>query len=961
MDKYFKILDTAANLIAPVSGFVQSKIIEESIKDVRINQSNIDDSLYFDSIDSMMSSIPKVQLKLLQLMREKGVSKSLRVLDIGSGVGTAAFALLDLITLLDNLGELYGEESLFHKVEIHSIEGSEKYINAYTENVSYFISRLTKFLNTEKISILTPMHATIADYPISGKYDLIVLSNSIQELDDTGRRQLFTQITNNLTTDGEIILIEPDSEVHKYYSNSDRSKFIFSNINRKNLTYLLKRIWGFNDFKEGQFELIKGALLGKDVLGILPTGGGKSIGYQLPALLGNGVSLIVSPRNSLINDQISKLRTMGFEFVDHIDRSKSADETRNTLSKIQAGSLKILYVSPEKLQMRDFQLEVKEALKNLSLDYLIIDEAHCVSEWGHDFRSAYLKLSNVLTTISYATVIAVTATASPKVKEDIKDGFKIREENVICVKSLDRKEISFQVINLPIESGKETTLRKALLEDIPKTLHKKNIHDLHKDGSGLIFTIYAIAKGATTRPYGTKYILNEVRASEIESNLYHSKLSDSERSAIQDDFNTNRFPLLVTTMGFGMGIDKSDIRYIIHMCFSNSLEAYYQEAGRAGRDGQHAHSMIISRARTPDCIQHQDSINHYEPQCIYGWRCKYTSGIKCDYGMQAKFINDNYPDANEMTRNLNECYQFLVDQWNGNPKFTFSIPSTNSNKYQSYLFYFQTHGIIANYNTVCYLEDGSMEFEVEVKQDVFLGSNLAMVLERIVTRLQSLKRQKYNMLESMWEYVDNSTKCRRQFLLNYFQNPVSYGIEGCKFCDLEGISDERSISLTRKLKIDQLFSDYDRLMAANHFDYVSAKALLQRMYDENKQESAKIRAMKQLEDGNDNLAALYFRSLITLKRDKTDAYARNQAYELVSLILKRKEAKTALGVINDIIDIDAKLAEEILIKNETEIVTTEVAYCLMKDLKTKTTREIVYKLFVSNKINHLNIKLERSN
>jgi len=738
----------------------------------------------------------------------------------------------------------------------------------------------------------------------------------------------------------------------------DKTYKILDN-NRENLTYLLKKLWGFDDFREGQFDLIKGALMGKNMLGILPTGAGKSICYQLPALLGNGVSIVVSPRQSLIRDQMTNLTRIGFEYVDYIDPSKSSDEKRETFSRFQAGSLKILYVSPESLQMREFQLELKEALRNISLDYFIIDEAHCVSEWGHDFRPSYLRLLDVVTTVGPATVIAVTATASPRVKEDILNIFKIKEENVICSKSLDRPEISLQVMNLPIESGKEIPLRKALLEDIPTILHKKTVHELHMKGSGVIFTIFATAKGSTTRSYGTNYILNEVKASGIESNLYHSKLSDLERSEIQDDFKTDKFPLLVTTMGFGMGIDQSNLRYIIHMCYSNSLEAYYQEIGRAGRDGQHAHAVIISRARTTACLQYQEGIDDYEPQCIYGWRCKYTNGTKCDYGMQAKFISDNYPSAREMTRHLNECYQFLVQTSNGSPKFTFTIHSAHSSKYQITLFYFQRQGIIVDYHTLRELDDGSMEFEVEVNQSVLIVSNLESVIERIVTRLQSYKRQRYNMLDSIWEYVNNDTKCRRQFLMDYFQDPVSYGREGCGFCDVEGISEEKSISVTRALKIDQLLTDYHCLMATNRFDYNKANALLKIMTEENEQERAKIRAMKYLEDNVDNPVALYFRSLITLKRDKSDANARNQAYELVSSIFRNKGTMAAIGVLNDIIDIDEKLAEEILMMNEPLIIKAEVANALMKELKSDAARELVYKLFIHSKVNDLNNQLGR--
>ncbi|HZK52767.1 MAG TPA: RecQ family ATP-dependent DNA helicase [Desulfosporosinus sp.] len=704
-------------------------------------------------------------------------------------------------------------------------------------------------------------------------------------------------------------------------------------VNKADLTDLLKKLWGFERFRDGQFELIKGALMGKNMLGILPTGAGKSLCYQLPALLGDGVSLIVSPRKSLINDQITNLTNMGFEFVDYIDPLKSEDETQKTFSRFQTGRLKILYVSPETLQMRDFQRALKEALKKLSLDYLIIDEAHCVSEWGHDFRPSYLKLLEVVTTIDAATVIAVTATASSKVKEDILNFFKIKEDNVVCSKPLDRPEVSLEVINLPIESGKEMALRKSLIEDIPRILHKKTIHELHQDGSGMIFTIFAKAKGSTTRSYGTKYILNEVRESGIDSNLYHSKLSDLEQSKMQDHFKTNQFPLLVTTMGFGMGIDKSNIRYIVHMCYSNSLEAYYQEVGRVGRDGQHAHALIISRDRTSACIQHQDSINNYEPQCIYGWRCIYTHGTKCDYGMQAKLISDNYPSVNDMTRHLNECYQFLAQNWKGNPKFTFAVDSMNSRKYQTYLSYFQRQGIIVDYNTLSYLDEGHMNFEVEVNQSAFIVSNLASVIDPIVTRLQSIKRRRYNMLESIWEYVNHSAEGRRQFLLDYFQNPVTYGIDGCKFCDVEGINDDPSIVATRALRINQLYKDYHNLMDSNSFDYENVNKLLRMMYEENEQESAKNRAMKHLEDHTDNPVALYFRSLMTLKRDKTDTFARNQACELVSLILKNIGARAASGVLNDFSDIDEKIAEKILMMNET--INNRCGRCHLFDARIK--------------------------
>ena len=1149
MDNYYKILDTAMNIIAPGSRFAQSKIIEDSVKDVLINkygsewaekkelfldcyeslrncfrkEAYVGDIPYFYSMYYMLLNIPKVQLVLLQLMRKKRVSKELKVLDIGSGVGTTTFALLDLITLLDNLCELYGEESFFDSVKIYSIEGSADNINVFKENISYFTGRLKNISNIDKVKIVSPKQADINNYKINRIYDLVILSNIINEIEFKKRKDLLIRISKNLTTNGDIILIEPASEtaakslnrlkneiqnitnlksiapcgncnqcdqcwifqtcdisngvltsyidslyaekydtkykddfynnrlkwgycilsnsclsdecsdlsalplnveitikvnivgnrinnsyrfcdghgnkglivgteielgyykfgdfieianavikasdtikilfstnskIRKFYSNSDMSKSIFNNVQKENLRYILKRLWGFDDFREGQFELIKGALMGKDILGILPTGAGKSICYHLPALLGNGVSLIVSPLKSLIKDQITNLKNIGFEFVDYIDSSKSQSEKKKTLNRFKAGSLKLLYVSPERLQMRDFQFELKGILENFSIDYFIIDEAHCASEWGHDFRPSYLKLVDVVSTVSSANIIAVTATASPKVKEDILNIFNIKRENVICSKSLDRNEISFQVINLPIEESKDDSLKKVLLEYVPKILHKKDIAELHKDGAGIIFTIYANPKGTSTIPYGTNYILNEVRESGIDSNLYHASLNDIDREDIQEKYKKDIFPLLVSTKGFGMGIDKSNIRYIVHMCYSNSLEAYYQEAGRSGRDRQHAHSIIISRARTIDCIQNLDSIDNYEPRCINGWTCSYTKGMKCDYGMQSKFISSSYPKAEEMTRKLHAFYRELIMKSNNKPKFVFSVDRNDSSTYQTYLFYFQTQGIIENYFTLKYVNN-AMEFGVEVNQSKLKKIDITNVIEQIVLRLQNFKKQKYNMLESIWEYVNNTSKCRRQFLMDYFQDTVSYGAEGCKFCDVEGISEEKSISVTRPLKIKKLFVEYHTLMTTNNFDYDKIKELLHNLIEENEQESAKIRAMKHLEDYTDNPIALYFRSIITLKRDKADAYSRNQVNELFLSILKSHKNYAAIGVLNDVIDIDEELAEKILINNEALISNPVLATDLFKKLKTVKTKEIVYKMFINRKINSFNNVLAR--
>ena len=1151
MDKKYYILDKAINLIAPGNRFTQSKVIEDSIKDVLINKYGNDwkeqhelfmnsyeslrkdfrkesysgDVSYFYLMYYMPLNIPKVQLVFLQLMRKKQLSRKLNILDIGSGVGTTTVAIIDLIVLLDNLCELYGEKSFFDAISISTLEGSKDNIAVYQENISLFTEKISKDLGFDKIKINSPELADMEISEIQGIYDVIILSNVISEIEDYWYRNYYlVRLRKNLNVNGNLIIIEPasksraksmnklkydvckttdlrsiapcgvskecgqcwifqtcdiansdlvsfidrlyeekhtskykdtfyndrlkwaycilssnspqesssdlstmqngeptkvkiyivgnrrnnnyvicdgkgnkgiltgkdvelgyfkfgdfleldnvtvsvsntyritllpESNVTHHYSNTESTKTKYPIVKEKNLAYLLNRFWGFKHLREGQLELITEALKGSDILGILPTGAGKSICYQLPAILGNGVSIVVSPLKSLIKDQIANLKSIGFEFVDYIDGTKSQKEKSKTLSRFKAGSLKLLYVTPERLQMRDFQHELLKALNNLTIDYFIIDEAHCASEWGHDFRPSYLKLVDVAKAISDSSIIAVTATASPKVQEDILNIFQIRKENVITSQSLDRDEISFQVINLPIESSKDEYLKKTLLEDIPSTLQREDINELNYTGSGIIFTIYASPTGKNTTPFGTEYILDRVRELGIDSNLYHSKLEDNLREEIQDHYTQDKFPLLVSTKGFGMGIDKPNIRYIVHMCFTNSLEAYYQEAGRAGRDRQHAHSIIISRARTQDCLQHKGSLVEYEPICLNTWSCPYSQESICDYGMQAKFISNNYSDAHTTRKELELFYQNLLQCSDGRNEF-YITKEVDAKKFEKYLFYFEKYGIIYNYYTVRYVGNGGIQFGIEVDLDKFYVPKVSNVINNIVERLQNFKKQKYNMLESIWEYVDNKSRCRRQFLLDYFQDEASFGEEGCKFCDIEGISQTKAILANRSFNIEKLYRKTQRLIESDDFNYSQVKKLLDEIYDAGEQEGVKVRAMKHLEDYTDNVVALYFRTVITLKQDQADSYARNQVNDLIELLLKNSQSETYLGVINDFIDIDEELVMLTLLNNEKLITDQRVAQALINGLKSEAAKVYVYKLYIDNKLINLNDTLIRS-
>lgn len=1141
MENYYKILDTALNIIAPGRRFTISKIIEEAVADLLIKrygsnweqeeelfwncfdtlrrnfikEAYVGDIPYFYSMYYMLLNIPKIQMVLIQLMRRKHINRTLKVLDIGCGVGTATIALVDLISLLDNLCGLYNQDSFFDKITISSIEGSADNITVFNENTSCFNDRLQGFSNTGKFEIITPQQADITSFSIEGNYDLVILSNVLNEIPYNSRKKLISELEGHLSVNGDMIIIEPasqkpatelnwlkkdivnttglkciapcgvcencnecwiyqasdlckcylvdyidklyekreqtkfskyhnnrlkwgyiilsknsspdlstdlsevysnsenivevniigisgngywvcdgrmnkallvgtgdelghyyfgdfirlekirlekndsykihfqsDSSAYIHYANLSKEKLVFQRVKRENLRYLLKRLWGFDEFREGQVEIIQKVLQGDDILGLLPTGAGKSVCYQLPTMLGNGVSLIVSPLKSLIKDQIANLRSIGFEFVDFIDSSKSAAEKTITLKRFNSGVIKLLYVTPERLQVLEFQNELKRLLKKVPIDYFIIDEAHCASEWGHDFRPSYLKLRDIAKHISSASIVAVTATASPRVKEDILNIFKIEESNVISSHSLDRPEISFQVVLLPINEDKDKYLTEVLQKDLPAVFHEDSINNIHSGGAGIVFTIYALSKGRNTKTYGTEHVLQVVKNSQINAKLYHSRLKDPERDAIQDSFKNDRFPLLVSTKGFGMGIDKPNIRYIIHMCYTNSLEAYYQEAGRAGRDGEHAHSIVIARERHRQCLE--NTSNGYEPPCVDAWVCKYTEENKCDYGMQAWFISDQYPAADKIRASMRKFYRDLLRIHNGKDVFEFhAMGEDNSKKYQVYLFYFQMKGVIVNYVTERYMNKGKdMIFLVKVNPNEFSTMNIEPIIEEIVERILGFKRQKYNMLESMWEYVCNKTKCRRQMLMDYLNDDVSYGDGGCKFCDIDGISKEKSIAVRSSIRMKRLFEEYQILLGKDKFNYEKSKFLLQTFYAESRQENAMIRAMRHLEDYPDSPVALYFRSIISLKRNKREAYALNQAVRLVNLLIERCEGYTVGLLINDYLDIDEDLAVQILAA--INISNIETVNQIMKSINNNYFEEIISKAFLKSKVENLN-------
>ena len=369
---------------------------------------------------------------------------------------------------------------------------------------------------------------------------------------------------------------------------------------------ILKQYWGYDDFRGIQREIIESIGAGRDTLGLMPTGGGKSITFQVPALAGEGLCIVVTPLIALMKDQVANLRFRGIKAAAIYSGMKTSDVIK-ALENCIFGDYKFLYISPERLSSELFLTKIKR----VNVQFLTIDEAHCISQWGHDFRPAYRRIGELRSLFPNVPVLALTATATPEVVKDIQQQLGFKEENCYSM-SFERKNLVYVVRN---------TENKA----------KELLHILDKvKGSAIVYT---------QNRQKTKEVCDFLVSQGITAEFYHAGLDPEVKDMREEAWKSGKARVMVSTNAFGMGIDKPDVRLVVHIDLPSSIEAYFQEAGRAGRDGNLAYAValfgradkqVVSR-RLNDNYPPQEFIREIYDEVCYYYSMALGDGLNCTF------------------------------------------------------------------------------------------------------------------------------------------------------------------------------------------------------------------------------------------------------------------------------------------------------------------------------------------
>ncbi len=513
------------------------------------------------------------------------------------------------------------------------------------------------------------------------------------------------------------------------------------------------RYFGHEELRPGQREVLECLLAGKDVLAVFHTGAGKSLTYQLAAMLMEGTAIVVSPLIALMRDQVLDLQSRGIKGVAAINSTLTEQEVDEQLEDLLQGDAKLLYVTPERCANPEFL----KHLKKTKVCMVVVDEAHCISEWGYDFRPAYLMLDKVIEATGRPPVLALTATATPQVRLDIQSNLGLTDPSII-IHGFDRPNLTFSVLSASTDREKDwqllklfgkapsgqsdpigTTYKQDFLDTLdPEIASKLQSLDTKLEGSGLVYV------ATTAEAKRVSELLNEVG---IKSGYYHGQLKKSERDRVQQDWMDEITPVVVATTAFGMGINKRNLRYVVHYDLPASLEAYYQEAGRAGRDDIPSRAVLI-----------------YDPR---------------DRNIQSFFIGGSVPSESNLRDLWDEIRKTLRAKERADGEKVRSLTIGEVAKIRN-LPISRIRPLVAALGqaggVAALAGNGDNGDVVTFRKTHVMGRRLLLDMKK----LQARKQYEQSRLDMMLRYA-STRDCRRKLLLGYFGE--AYERDNCGACD----------------------------------------------------------------------------------------------------------------------------------------------------------------------------------